>query len=196
MSVSKILQNSPTDYSLPDSNNPPLGTVTSSFFVSMDKIFSTSNVGSGSSKQASKLANAVQLLWYTSIEERPSIGTMTSNFQASATLFHSLLVMHIMTDSAMPTLRQYLRSNQCIKEIHITRVGHLGEDKDNTIMYQTTFKNCFLEYMEEFPDKLVLKARITIRSDTAAVTDFTNNQKTPAGQTASSWDYSQNAKVS
>ena len=96
----------------PQSGNPPIGTVTSSFFVSMDTVFQVSTVGDGASKQAAGLKNAVQLLWYTSVEERVSQGNMTSDYQASATLVHSLLEMHIMTDSAMPTLRQNLRSNK------------------------------------------------------------------------------------
>lgn len=192
MSVSKTLQNNPTNYLNPEANNPPIGTVTSSFFVSMDTIFATSNVGEGGAQGKKYLKGAVQLLWFTSIEERSSIGTMTSNFQASATLSHSLLEMHILTDSAMPTLREYLRGNNHIKEIKITRVGHLGADKDNTVMYQTVFTNCFLEAIEEFPDKLVIKARINTRTDTAAATDFTGTQ---AGNTSSGWDYAKNTAM-
>ena len=51
---------------LPQAGNPPIGTVTSSFFVSMDEVFSTSTVGNGSSANAAALASSVQLLWYTS----------------------------------------------------------------------------------------------------------------------------------
>lgn len=177
-------------------DNPSIGTMTSSFFVSMDQVFATSNVGSGASSNASALANAVQLLWYTSVEERPSIGTMTSDFQASATLVHSLLEMHILTDSGMPTLRQNLRNNTPVAQIQITRVGHLGDGKDNTIMYQTTFTNCFIESIEEIPDKLIVKARVNTRSDTAASTDFTATQATAAGSTSSGWDYAQNTAKS
>jgi len=192
MSISKTLQNNPQNYFNPETDNPPLGTVTSSFFVSIDKVFTTSNVGEGGEQGKKNLLHAVQLLWFTSIEERSSIGTMTSNFQASAAINHSLLEMHIMTDSAMPTLRQYLRSNQPVKEIKITRVGHLGDKKDNQILYQTIFQHCFLEAMEEFPDKLIVKARITTRTDTAAATDFEGNQK---GNTSSGWDYPKNAPI-
>jgi len=193
MSISKTLQNTPPHYPNPEADNPPFGTVTSSFFVSMDKVFGASNVGEGGEQGKKNLPNAVQLLWFTSIEERSSIGTMTSNFQASATLNHSLLEMHIMTDSSMPTLRQYLRSNQPIKEIKITRVGHLGDQKDNQILYQTVFQHCFLEAMEEFPDKLIVKARITTRTDTAHKTNFEGEQQ---GSTASGWDYPKNAPMS
>ncbi|MCE3230743.1 MAG: hypothetical protein K0R76_528 [Alphaproteobacteria bacterium] len=182
-----------TQIHLPQADNPSMGTVTSSFFVSMDDVFQVSNVGAGDSKNAKELKNAVQLLWHTSIEERPSIGTMTSNFQASATLIHSLLEMHVLTDSAMPMLRQHMRDNTPIKEIKITRVGHLGKDHDNTILYQTIFTRCFLESVEEFPDKLIIKARITTRADTAAATDFTDK---PNGKTASGWDYAQNTAMS
>jgi hypothetical protein len=62
-------------------------------------------------------------------------------------------------------------------------------------MYSTTFTNCFLEAIEEFPDKLIVKARVTTRSDTAASTDFTNAQATASGSTSSGWDYSQNAPM-
>ena len=195
MSLAKFLQNVPTDQLIPDSNNPPIGTVTSSFFVSMDQMFMTSNVGSGASANAAGLQNAVQLLWYNSVEERPSIGTMTSDFQASATLVHSLLEMHILTDSAMPTLRQSLRNNTPVQQVQITRVGNLGDGADNTIMYQSTFTNCFLEALEEFPDKLIVKVRVTTRSDTAASTDFTATQQQVAGSTSSGWDYSQNTAI-
>lgn len=184
-----------TGLQLNQASNPPIGTVTSSFFVSMDEVFQTSNVGAGSSANASNLASSVQLLWYTSVEERPSIGNSTSDFQASATLVHSLLEMHILTDSAMPTLRQNLRNNTPIAQIKITRVGHLGDGQDNVEMYSSTFTNCFLEAIEEFPDKLIVKARVNTRSDTAATTDYTGQQATTSGSTASGWDYTQNAPV-
>lgn len=194
MALNKLLENNPQglQYSA-DANNPPIGTVTSSFFVAMDDLFATSNVGAGASAGAGDLANAVHLLYFSSVEERPSIGTMTSDFQASATLVHSLLEMHIMTDSAMPTLRQAMRNNKAIEKIIITRVGHLGEGKDNSIMYTTTFGKCFLESIEEMPDKMIIKARVTIRTDKANATDFT---ATAGGNTVSGWDYSQNAPAS
>jgi type VI protein secretion system component Hcp len=178
-----------------EAGNPPLGTVTSSFFISMDDIFATSNVGSGSSANAAGLANAVHLLYYTSVEERPSIGTMTSDFQASATLIHSLVELHILTDSAMPTLRQNMRSNKPVAEMKITRVGHLGEGADNTEMYSSTFTNNFIESIEEIPDKLIVKVRVNTRSDTAATTDFTGTQATTSGSAASGWDYTQHAPM-
>jgi len=196
MSDGKSQKITPSINREPQTNNPPLGTVTSSFFVAMDQVFQTSNVGSGNSSNASNLANSVQLLWFNSIEERPSIGTMTSDFQASATLIHSLLEMHVLTDSSMPTLRQNLRNNTPIQTITITRVGHLGDGQDNTTIYQSTFTNCFLESIEEFPDKLIVRARVNTRSDTAAATDFTANQGTAAGNTSSGWDYSQNTAIS
>jgi len=182
----------PTTQLLPQTGNPPLGTVTSSYFVSMDKVFSVSNVGSGDSKGAKNVEDAVQLLWFTSVEERVSQGNMASDFQASATLLHSLLEMHVLTDSGMPTLRQNLRNNTPIKKIKITRVGHLGDGADNTEMYSTTFTNCFIEAIEEFPDKLIVKARVNTRSDTAAATKYDATQGTTSGSTSSGWDYAQN----
>lgn len=178
-----------------DANNPPIGTVTSSFFIAMDDIFQTSNVGAGASAGAGGLANAVHLLYFNSVEERPSIGTMTSDFQASATLIHSLVELHILTDSAMPTLRQNMRSNKPVASMKITRVGHLGEGADNTEMYSTTFTNNFIESIEEIPDKLIIKVRVNTRSDTAASTDFTGTQATTSGSAASGWDYAQNAPM-
>jgi len=180
---------------LSHASNPPMGSVTTSFFVSMDQVFSTSNVGSGSSSNASNLANSVQLLWFTSVEERPSIGNSTSDFQASATIVHSLLEMHVLTDSAMPTLRQNLRNNTPIAQIKITRVGHLGDGQDNTEMYSSTFTNCFLEALEEYPDKLIVRARVNTRSDTAAATDYTGTQSSTSGSTSSGWDYTQNTAM-
>jgi hypothetical protein len=38
---------SPTSDQLEQASNPPIGSVTSSFFVSMDQVFQTSNVGQG-----------------------------------------------------------------------------------------------------------------------------------------------------
>jgi hypothetical protein len=187
---------SPTSSHLSQASNPGIGTVTSSFFVQMDEVFQTSNVGSGSSANASNLANTVQLLWFTSVEERPSIGNSASDFQASATLVHSLLEMHILTDSSMPTLRQNLRSNVPVATIKIIRVGHLGDGQDNVEMYSTTFTNCFLEAIEEFPDKLIVKARVNTRSDTAAATDYTGQQGTTSGSTSSGWNYNENAPMS
>jgi len=187
MSSGKILKTNPTQNHLPEAGNPPIGSVTSSFLVTMDDLL-YGNI--------TNYENCVSLLWYTSIEERPSIGAMSSDFQASATLTHSLLEMHIMTDSSMPTLRQALRNNTCIKEIKITRVGHLGEGAENTELYSSTFENCYLEAIEEFPDKLIIKARTKTRSDTAAVTDFDGNQSTASGNTSSGWDYAANADYS
>ena len=183
MAISKTSQISPTQNHLPQSGNPPLGTVTSSFLVEIDDLLAGGVPG---------FDKAVSLLWYSSIEERPSIGTMTSDFQASATIIHSLLEMHIMTDSAMPTLRQALRDNTHINSITITRVGHLGEGSENTEMYSSTFSDCYLESIEEFPDKLIIKARVNTRSDTAAQTNFTGAQTQTSGSTASGWDYTQN----
>ena len=188
MSYSKSLQTPPTSTYLPEADNPSIGTVTSSFFVSIGDIFKTA-----CSVNITTADDCVQLLWYTCIEERISIGTMTSDFQASATLVHSLLEMHVLTDSAMPLLRQNLRRNDPIDEIRIVRVGHLGSGKLNTELYSSKFSNCFLESIEEFPDKLIIKARITQRSDTAAVTGFEGDQDQPSGSEASSWDYKANS---
>lgn len=188
MAVGKTLKTTPTQKHLPEAGNPPMGAVTSSFLVSMDDLLYGNLTGD--------YTQCVALLWFTSVEERPSIGSMSSDFQASATLAHSLLEMHIMTDSSMPTLRQALRNNTCINEIRIIRVGHLGEGYENTEMYSSTFTSCYLEAIEEFPDKLIVKARVTARSDTSAVTDFTGQQSTTSGSTSSGWDYSTNADAS
>jgi type VI protein secretion system component Hcp len=194
--LSDKMQKAPnTTQQIPQTGNPPIGTVTSSYFVSMDKVFAVSNVGAGDSKGKKHVEDAVQLLWFTSVEERPSQGNMTTDYQSSATLVHSLLEMHVQTDSAMPTLRQNMRNNTPIKKIKITRVGHLGADKDNTELYSTTFTNCFLEFIEEFPDKLIVKARVNTRSDTAAATKYDATQGTTSGSTASGWDYAQNTAM-
>lgn len=175
------------------SRNPVFrGSKTASFLVAIDDFFAVSNVGDGESAQAGDLENTVELLWYTSTEERVSIGNMSSDFQASATLMHSLLEMHILADSAMPTLREAMRNNTCIDEIKITRVGHLGKGGDNTELYSSTFGDCYLESIEEFPDKLIIRAKVSTRSDTATATDFEEGQ---AGSTASGWDYSQNTEM-
>jgi len=49
---------------------------------------------------------------------------------------------------------------------------------------------CFLESIEEFPDKLIVKARINTRSDKAAATAY--DATSVPGNSASGWDYSQN----
>lgn len=185
MSSGKEAVTKPTQTHLPQSNNPPGGTVTSSFLVRMDDLL-YGNI-------AQPYPTSVALLWYTSTEERTSIGSMSSDYQASATLIHSLLEMHIMTDSSMPVLRQALRNNTRIENIMITRVGHLGDGYENIEMYSSTFSDCYLEAIEEFPDKLIVKARVTSRDDTAAATDFTGNQSQISGNTCSGWDYSTNA---
>lgn len=187
MSHSKSLQTTPTTQHLSQAAVPTIGSVTSSFLVQIDDLLGDAD---GPIKE---VPNSVQLLWYTSIEERPSIGVMTSDFQASATLIHSLLEMHILTDSKMPELRQALRSNDCIKTIKITRVGHLGQGSENTELYSTTFEDCFLESIEDFPDKLIIKARITKRTDEATATNFDGQPTADAGNTASSWDYVENS---
>ncbi len=189
MSVTKTSQVSSTEGHNPSFGNPPIGTVTSSFFVSIDDLFASAAMADNTE---SDLGNAVQLLWFTSREERISIGNMTSDFLPSATLIHSLLEMHVMTDSAMPDLRQALRNNDCIDTITITRIGHLGNDNTNTPLYQSTFNNCFLESIEEFPDKLVINARICQRYDEAAATDYTGPVTTIDGQSGSGWDYQKN----
>ena len=176
---------SPTHSHTPQMDNPPIGTVTSSYYISMDDLL-WSNLATPWDKSA-------QLLWFTSLEELVSTGNVTSDFQGSGTLVHSLVEAHIQTDSCMPTLRQTLRNHTPIAQVKISRVGHLGEGAVNTEMYSSTFTNCTLEAMEEFPDKIIVKFRATTRSDTAASTDFTATQSTPSGQTSSGWDYTQNA---
>jgi hypothetical protein len=182
MAISKTSQTEPTRTHLSESNNPPMGSVTSSFLVEMDKIL-YGNI--------TDYPQAVALLWYTSTEERTSIGSMSSDYQASATLIHTLLEMHIMTDSSMPTLRENLRNNTRIETITITRLGHLN-GVENTEMYTSIFSDCYLEAIEEFPDKVIVKARVTSREDTAMATDFTGKQ---GGKTVSGWDYSTNKPI-
>ncbi len=189
MSHAKSLQTTPTTQHLPQAAVPTIGSVTSSFFVQIGDLLGDE------AGPVAEVPNAVHLLWYTSIEERPSIGVMTSDFQASSTLIHSLVEMHILTDSKMPTLREALRNNTPIETIKITRVGHLGEGSENTEMYSSEFTNCFLESIEDFPDKLIIKARITQRSDVANTTGFDGKQETEAGAgaTASGWNYEENS---
>lgn len=188
MSHSKSLQTTPTTQHLSQAAVPVIGSVTSSFFVQIDDLLGDE------AGPVAEVPNAVHLLWYTSIEERPSIGVMTSDFQASSTLIHSLLEMHILTDSKMPSLRDALRTNKPIQTIKITRVGHLG-DELNAELYSSEFTNCFLESIEDFPDKLIIKARITQRSDVATATGFDGKQETEAGAgaTASGWNYEENS---
>jgi hypothetical protein len=68
----------------------------------------------------------------------------------------------------------------------------MGDKKENMELYSSKFTNCFLESIEEFPDKLILKARVTGRFDAAAVTGF-DGTGTPSGNTAGGWDYALNA---
>jgi hypothetical protein len=180
----------------PAAGNPPIGTVTSSFFVSMDQLFAVSNVGAGPSKGAKNVKDAVQLLWYTSVEERVSQGNMTSDYNASATINHSLVELHILSDSSQPPLRQAMRKGTPIKKMKITRVGHLGDGLDNTELYSTLFEKCFIEAIQEFPDKLVVRVRINTRSDTAAATKFDATETTKSGSTSAGWDYAQNTEKS
>jgi hypothetical protein len=180
----------------PQAENPPIGTVTSSFFVSMDTIFAVSNVGAGASKNAKNVKDAVQLLWYTSIEERVSQGNMASDYQASATIRHSLVELHILSDSSQPPLRTNLREGIPIKKMKITRVGHLGDGLDNTELYSTLFEKCFIESIQEFPTKLIVKVRVNSRADTAAATKYDATESTKSGSTAAGWDYAQNTPKS
>src|SRR5690606_35658994 len=80
-------------------NNPPIGSVTTSFLVKMDDMLTSTVDG---------CEDFAPLLWFTSTEERVSSGKSAGDFKASATLVHSLLELHIPTDSYMPTLRQAL----------------------------------------------------------------------------------------
>lgn len=163
-----------------DTNSPIMGSVTTSFLLSMDDMLSSKIDGH------EKFA---PLLWFTSIEERVSSGKSAGDFKASATLAHSLLEVHIPTDSYMPTLRQALRDNTNIKEVYISRVGNLDKAV-NQELYGSKFGDCKIEAIEESPDKLVLRIRIFTRSDQAIVVDTTGTAG--AANTASGWDYSTN----
>lgn len=191
----KTLRTSSTSEHLPQADNPPQGTVTSSFFVSMDTIFAVANVGAGASKNAKNVKDAVQLLWFTSIEERISQGNMASDYQASATIKHSLVELHLLTDSSQPPLRTNLREGIQIKKMKITRVGHLGDGADNTELYSTTFTKCYIEVIQEFPDKLIVKVRVNTRADTAAATKYDATESTKSGSTAAGWDYTTNTSI-
>jgi hypothetical protein len=162
-------------------NNPPIGSVTTSFLVKMDDMLTSTVDG---------CEDFAPLLWFTSTEERVSSGKSAGDFKASATLVHSLLELHIPTDSYMPTLRQALRDNTNIKEVYVSRGGNLNGDV-NQELYWSKFKDCKIEAIEEFPDKLVLRIRIFGRSDMAIAVDTTGTAG--AGNTASGWDYSTNA---
>lgn len=161
-------------------NSPPMGSVTTSFLVSMDKMLS------GTVENFDKCA---PLLWFRSMEERVSSGKSAGDFKASATLAHSLLELHIPTDSYMPTLRQALRDDKNIVEVKILRLGHL-DGATNKEIYSSTFGDCKIEAIEEFPDKLVVYVRIFKRADKAIVVDTKGGAG--AANTASGWDYSTN----
>ncbi len=163
-----------------DTNNPTMGSVTTSFLVSMDKMLSSKVDG---------CEDFAPLLWFTSMEERVSSGKSAGDFKASATLVHSLLELHIPTDSYMPTLRQALRDNTNIKEVYVSRGGNL-DGAVNQEIYGSKFGDCKIEAIEEFPDKLVLRIRIFTRSDQAIAVD-TKGTAGPAN-IASGWDYSMN----
>jgi hypothetical protein len=160
--------------------SPPMGSVTSSFFISLDDMLRST---------VDKFDKCASLLWFTSIEERVSSGKSAGDFRASATLSHSLLELHVPTDSYMPTLRQALRDNTNIKKVIVTRVGH-ADGTSNTELYSSTFTDCKLEAIQEFPDKLVLHVRIFTRSDKAIAVDTKGTAG--AANTASGWDYSTN----
>jgi len=163
-----------------ETNSPIMGSVTTSFIVSMDKMLSSKIDG---------CEDFAPLLWFTSIEQRVSSGKSAGDFKASATLAHSLLELHIPTDSYMPTLRQALRDNKNIKEVYVSRSGNL-DGASNQELYGSKFKDCKIEAIEEFPDKLVLHVRIFARSDQAIAVD-TKGTAGPANN-ASGWDYSMN----
>ncbi|MGV8947938.1 MAG: hypothetical protein ACOH2E_01000 [Candidatus Paracaedibacter sp.] len=164
-------------------NNPPMGSVTTSFLLSMDDMLSSS---------VDSFETFAPLLWFNSREERVSSGKSAGDFKASATLAHSLLELHIPTDSYMPTLRQALRDNTNIVEVKIVRVGHT-DGSSNTELYSSTFGDCKLDGIEESPDKLILYVRIFTRADEAIAVDTTG--ASGEGNTASSWDYSTNAST-
>lgn len=166
-----------------DSNNPSMGSVTSSFLVKMEDMLSST---------VDSYDDYAPLLWFNSTEERVSSGKSAGDFKPSATLVHSLLELHIPTDSYMPTLRQALRDNSNIPQVRIVRLGHT-DGSSNTELYSSTFEDCKLEAIEEFPDKLVLHVRIFTRADESIAVDTTGAEG--AGNTASSWDYSTNAST-
>ncbi len=89
-------------------------------------------------------------------------------------------------------LRQALRDNTNIPEVKIVRVGHT-DGATNTELYSSTFGDCKLEAIEEFPDKIILHVRIFTRADEAIAVDTTGAEG--EGNTASSWDYSTNAST-
>lgn len=164
----------------PATYSPPVGSVTTSFLVSMDSLLSGTVDG---------FDKCAPLLWFRSMEERVSSGKSAGDFKASATLAHSLVELHVPTDSYMPTLRQTLRDNANIKEIKIIRLGHLNGET-NKELYSSTFGDCKIEAIEEFPDKLVVHFRIFTRADKAIAVD--TKSAAGAANTASAWDYSTN----
>lgn len=166
-----------------DSNNPSVGSVTSSFLVKLGDMLSSTVDG---------YDDYAPLLWFNSTEERVSSGKSAGDFKPSATLVHSLIELHVPTDSYMPTLRQSLRDNSNIPEMKIVRLGHT-DGSSNTELYSSTFGDCKLEAIEEFPDKLVLHVRIFTREDESMAIDTTG--AAGEGNTASSWDYSTNAST-
>jgi hypothetical protein len=166
-----------------NADNPSMGSVTTSFLLSMDDLLDGT---------VDTFESSAPLLWFHSREERVSSGKSAGDFKASATLVHSLLELHIPTDSYMPTLRQALRDNTNIVEVKVTRVGHT-DGSSNVELYTSIFGDCKLDGIEEFPDKLILYVRIYTRSDEATAIDTTGAEG--AGNTASSWDYSTNSST-
>ncbi|MBM3469105.1 MAG: hypothetical protein FJX71_06720 [Alphaproteobacteria bacterium] len=183
MAITKVAINKPSTNTAPVTDNPPIGSVTSSFFVSMDDLLH-SNV--------ENYETAAPLLWFNSVEERVTVGNKANEYQASATIYHSLIELHLQTDSKMPVLRQHMRNNNNIAEMKISRVGHIGDGSENTEFYSSTYTNCHIEHIEEFPDKIIVKVSVSTRSDTAAETSHDAVQATTSGSTASGWDYTTN----
>lgn len=182
----KELLGKPWPASPHEATNPSIGSVTSSFFVSMDQLLVNTDYDPGTN-----MANCIQLLYFNSIEQRVTSGNTGSQFPASATIVHSLVELHLPMQADMPTLRQNLRGNDNIVEMQVLRVGHVGgADLANTVIYAAIFKNCHIESIEEFPDKIIVKVRVHARADYAK--KISADSMVGDANTASTWDYVKN----
>jgi type VI protein secretion system component Hcp len=168
---------------VPGAEKPGQGAATTSFFISIGELLSSS--------MAAPLDKSARLLWFNSLEQRVTDGDAVGNYQASATLVHSLMTLHIATEQSFPTLRQAMRAGDNVPEMKIVRVGHTS-DGPNTELYSSTYTDCKIESIEEFPDKMIVKVSVTSRSDTAASTKRDATQESASGSEVSGWDYTTN----
>jgi hypothetical protein len=155
----------------------PSGTATPEFVVKMDKILSSLI------QYAEEYA---ELLWFHSVEERITAGHSGGDLRGTSTVVHSLVVLHLLAGNWTPVLRQKMRSGDNIKETIIMRTMNLGMGAENTDAFTTTFTDCKIDRIEEFPDRIIVSLRVKTRKDMAR--KLGQNSKM-LGQSVSDWDY-------